>query len=163
MVVLRGVYLSVTFFLSFHFRYVDAFTCPGRASCKTDSHKIFSTLIEESETAAAAPVAVTLEQTEDDDTDTIRNLNRGFPGLEENDKFECDESVEFWRDFQKDGVATAQENIQSLGRVATSFASLGPEGMSYWLVRFRVVDFYIVDQVALRGSAYTHFFCASYF
>jgi hypothetical protein len=57
------------------------------------------------------------------------------PGLDENEKFECDEYVSFWRDFQSGGFASAEENARSLANVASSFTSLGPEGLSYWLVR----------------------------
>lgn len=56
------------------------------------------------------------------------------PGLDDDGKFECDDSVRFWRDFQVDGFATAQENARSLAEVSGRFANLGPDGLSYWVV-----------------------------
>lgn len=56
------------------------------------------------------------------------------PGMAENAKFRCDQSVEFWRSFQEDGFWSAQENLRELGNVGTRFAQIGPEALSHWLV-----------------------------
>lgn len=59
------------------------------------------------------------------------------PGLNENDLFECDASVGFWRNFQYEegggGDWTTQQNLQEIANIATRFASLGPNAWSYWL------------------------------
>ena len=56
------------------------------------------------------------------------------PGMAENAKFQCEESVEFWQEFQRDGFWSAQENLRELGNVGTRFAQMGPEALSHWLV-----------------------------
>ena len=56
------------------------------------------------------------------------------PGMAENAKFQCEESVKFWQEFQRDGFWSAQENLRELGNVGTRFAQMGPEALSHWLV-----------------------------
>ena len=56
------------------------------------------------------------------------------PGMAENAKFQCEESVGFWQEFQRDGFWSAQENLRELGNVGTRFAQMGPEALSHWLV-----------------------------
>ena len=46
-------------------------------------------------------------------------------GLAENDKFACDPSVYIWQDFQRDGPASAQENLREAARLAGSIVSMG--------------------------------------
>eukprot|EP00978_Attheya_sp_CCMP212_P022194 scaffold65912_cov41-Attheya_sp.AAC.2 len=48
------------------------------------------------------------------------------PGQAENELFQCDDTVAFWRDFQRDGFFTAQKNMQEIAKVAYSFASSDP-------------------------------------
>ena len=55
------------------------------------------------------------------------------PGSEENSLFVCDESVKFWREFQRDGFEPAEKNIQSMAEAAAAFAQKGPTGLSYWI------------------------------
>lgn len=55
------------------------------------------------------------------------------PGLEENSKFQCEENVQFWRDFQKNGLTSARENAISIARVSTKFSALGPDGWKYFM------------------------------
>lgn len=62
------------------------------------------------------------------------------PGMAENAKFRCDQSVEFWRSFQEDGFWSAQENLRELGNVGTRFAQIGPEALSHWLVSWPSLD-----------------------
>jgi hypothetical protein len=56
------------------------------------------------------------------------------PGLKENKKFACDESVQFWRNFQSDGFLSDSQNAQALADVSSRFAAKGPAGISYWVV-----------------------------
>ena len=64
------------------------------------------------------------------------NATPPSPGLDENAKFDCDESVEYWRSFQSSGFWSAHENVQEIVSIGTRFAQRGPKGLNYWLVRF---------------------------
>lgn len=54
------------------------------------------------------------------------------PAEIENEKFACDYTVEFWRDFQINGFDTAQKNLQHLAQVASNFAQ-DPGSLEYFL------------------------------
>lgn len=56
------------------------------------------------------------------------------PAEYENTRFECDPSVEFWMNFQKDGLYEANENLSEVVNVANRFASKGGDALSYWFV-----------------------------
>jgi hypothetical protein len=56
------------------------------------------------------------------------------PGLGENEQFACDESVQFWRNFQSDGFLSDSQNAQALADVSSRFMAKGPAGISYWVV-----------------------------
>jgi len=55
------------------------------------------------------------------------------PGSEENSLFVCDETVDFWREFQRDGFEPAEKNTQTMAEVAAAFLQKGPTGLSYWI------------------------------
>ena len=63
-----------------------------------------------------------------------QQLEQQTPAEYENSKFDCDDSVEFWRNFQKDGLFEANENLREVVNVANRFASKGGDALSYWLV-----------------------------
>lgn len=71
------------------------------------------------------------------------------PGELENEKFVCDESVAFWREFQKDGPTTAQENAQQILLIATEFAR-SRDGADYWLRHVGRTSYFIAN--ALFGA-----------
>ncbi len=71
------------------------------------------------------------------------------PAQYEELKFECDESVEFWKNFQKDGLYDTNQNLSEVVNVANRFASKGADAMSYWLVRYSNATF-------LTGLSYVH-------
>ena len=55
------------------------------------------------------------------------------PGLEENEVFRCDDSVAFWRDFQRDGPEDAASNFRRAAEVASAgLASGGAKAVVYW-------------------------------
>eukprot|EP00986_Skeletonema_menzelii_P021390 scaffold34360_cov177-Skeletonema_menzelii.AAC.2 len=55
-------------------------------------------------------------------------------GLDENNLFKCDDSVEFWRNFQIDGFQSAQENLVELSNISRRFiTSQDPDAISYWV------------------------------
>lgn len=71
------------------------------------------------------------------------------PGMAENAKFQCEESVEFWQKFQRDGFWSAQENLRELGNVGTRFAQIGPEALGHWLVSC------LFSTISVHCSSYT--------
>jgi ubiquinone/menaquinone biosynthesis C-methylase UbiE len=55
------------------------------------------------------------------------------PGMRENDVFECDESVTFWRDFQRQRFLEPRENLEEIARVTQRFTTkYGTEGLDHW-------------------------------
>ena len=56
------------------------------------------------------------------------------PGSKENEKFDCDESVQFWRDFQSDGFLSDSQNARALADVSSRFMAKGSAGIRYWVV-----------------------------
>ena len=74
------------------------------------------------------------------------------PGMAENAKFQCEESVKFWQEFQRDGFWSAQENLRELGNVGTRFAQMGPEALSHWLVSCLFFQLYYCMQRAACSS-----------
>jgi hypothetical protein len=100
-------------------------------------HPIRSSTLESTEATEAGVLSFDLTPTASSSTEgqSSKSAESALrPGLDENEKFECDEYVQFWRDFQSGGFASGEENTRSLADVAASFTSLGPEGLSYWLV-----------------------------
>lgn len=55
------------------------------------------------------------------------------PGADENDIFQCDESVDFWRNFQRAGLESTEQNLRAIPAVASSFVGKGPNAISYWV------------------------------
>jgi ubiquinone/menaquinone biosynthesis C-methylase UbiE len=76
-------------------------------------------------------------------------LNR-TPGQDENTLFDCDPSVQFWRDFQSTGYATSQKNIRDMFDIATRFSSLGSTGTLYFARHVARSGYFIVN--ALLGN-----------
>ena len=71
------------------------------------------------------------------------------PAEVENEKFDCDPTVEFWRNFQIDGLESAQENAQNLASVISNFAS-SRDGLNYWLRHTGRTGYFISN--ALLGN-----------
>jgi ubiquinone/menaquinone biosynthesis C-methylase UbiE len=55
------------------------------------------------------------------------------PGAEENAIFQCDENVDFWRNFQRGGLESTEQNVRAMAAVASSFTEKGPDAVSYWV------------------------------
>lgn len=63
--------------------------------------------------------------------ESIQSQNKSIsPGSDENKKFKCDSSVEFWREFQRDKFADASSNVREIVGVVTKNAT--GDGASYW-------------------------------
>ena len=71
-------------------------------------------------------------------------------GLAENEKFQCDESVKMWQDFQASGFASSQENFDQMHQVASRFASMGPEAAQFFAKHVGRSSYFLAN--ALLGS-----------
>lgn len=74
-----------------------------------------------------------------------------FPGRDENSKFDCDDSVGFWRNFQTTESAPLDENVRAMSQVATRFLTTGPNGGAYFAKHFARSGYFVVN--ALFGNA----------
>ena len=124
---------------------------PAAIGRRLQSGLILQSTVEEEEdvaaTAAAAsedgPIVLPAESADaaqspleggDDAKAEVESEKPEKPGMAENSKFQCEESVEMWQELQRDGFWSAQENLRELGNVGTRFAQMGPEALSHWLV-----------------------------
>ena len=83
------------------------------------------------------------------DTTTNSDNTDQSPGMRENAVFECDESVYFWRDFQRQGLATTAANVQHLAEITQRFTTrYGPAGLDHWW-RYVGRSAYFVTNAAL--------------
>ncbi len=56
------------------------------------------------------------------------------PAEYENKIFECDASVQGWKDFQRSGLSDSSDNIREIVNVANRFINKGEDAINYWLV-----------------------------
>lgn len=115
---------------------------PSPSRTRAQSGLVLRSTVEEEEVAAAIPtvesVATATDATDSmpGDSSSVGGAEAAKPGIAENAKFQCEDSVEFWSSFQREGFSTAQENLQELGNIGTRFAQMGPKALSYWLVSY---------------------------
>eukprot|EP00574_Skeletonema_japonicum_P000561 CAMPEP_0201738508 /NCGR_PEP_ID=MMETSP0593-20130828/45287_1 /ASSEMBLY_ACC=CAM_ASM_000672 /TAXON_ID=267983 /ORGANISM="Skeletonema japonicum, Strain CCMP2506" /LENGTH=496 /DNA_ID=CAMNT_0048232729 /DNA_START=168 /DNA_END=1658 /DNA_ORIENTATION=- len=80
--------------------------------------------------------ALSDEVSEKKEVINIDDANKALPsspGLDENHLFKCDDSVEYWRNFQRDGFQSAQENLLEISNVSRRFiTSQDSDAVSYW-------------------------------
>ena len=117
---------------------------PSRLGCKhsrLQSGLILRSTVEEKEDVAATAGEEKPVDLQAESVDAVRLIKKAEsgeasqkPGMAENAKFQCEESVKFWQEFQRDGFWSAQENLLELGNVGARFAQMGPEALGYWLV-----------------------------
>ena len=117
---------------------------PSHTCTRAQSGLVLRSTVEEEEVAAAVPtvegVAAATDATDSmpGDSISVGGAEAAKPGMAENAKFQCEDSVEFWSSFQRERFSTAQENLQELGNIGTRFAQMGPEALSYWLVSYAI-------------------------
>jgi hypothetical protein len=75
------------------------------------------------------------------------------PGSTENNKFQCDESVRMWRDFQASGFSSTEENLDQMRQVAARFASMGPESRQFFAKHLGRSSYFIFNAI-LGSTAY---------
>jgi ubiquinone/menaquinone biosynthesis C-methylase UbiE len=71
------------------------------------------------------------------------------PAERENDKFFCDESVEFWRNFQINGFDSAEQNLQKFAQLASRFAQ-NPDSLDYFVRHGGRTGYFVAN--AILGS-----------
>jgi hypothetical protein len=86
----------------------------------------------------------------EDPTTTSATTTTMPPGMAENAKFDCDESVAMWRDFQAAGFGTLEDNLNDMSRVANRFAAMGPQAQSFFLKHLGRSAYFVVN--ALLGT-----------
>ena len=74
------------------------------------------------------------------------------PAEYENSVFQCDETVNFWIDFNRDGSMTAEDYTRGALDVSNRFRNKGGEAMSYW-IRHNVRTGYFFTNAALGLAA----------
>jgi hypothetical protein len=116
---------------------VSAFTSPASLSVRVKE----------------TPKATTMwTSTMDPPTTTTPTVHKSSvsPGLAENSKFDCHESVAFWRDFQSAGFGTVEDNLNEMSRVASRFAAMGPQAQSFFVRHLGRSAYFAVN--ALLGT-----------
>lgn len=77
-----------------------------------------------------------------------------FPGRDENERFRCDPSVTFWRDFQNTGVQpSVQDNIRDMATIAQRFVSAERESSSYFVRHLGRTGYFVINAI-LGDAAY---------
>jgi ubiquinone/menaquinone biosynthesis C-methylase UbiE len=74
------------------------------------------------------------------------------PASYENEKFTCDPSVSFWREYNRENTMKETDFIQTISSVAQKFTSRGGEAFNYWL-RHNVRTGYFFSNAVLGVSA----------
>jgi len=90
----------------------------------------------------------------DEDTDVPNDLDfdeNCFPGRDENARFRCDPSVEFWRNFQNPDASSAPQNLRDIGAIAQKFIL---NGQSSYFARHVGRTAYFMANAALGDAAY---------
>jgi len=70
------------------------------------------------------------------------------PAEYENIKFQCDETVNFWMDFNRQGLYETQDYIKDMTDVSDRFFAKGGEALRYW-IRHNARTGYFVTNAAL--------------
>ena len=100
----------------------------GRAISSTTSTKF--NLSSVTPTSTSMPATTT-----DNDTETsICEKKKHSPAEYENSLFQCDETVEFWFNFQRSGLNNASENMSEILNVSNRFAMKGGDALIYFIV-----------------------------
>lgn len=90
----------------------------------------------------------------DEEKDSSSTATSTSPGLRENEIFDCDSSVEFWREFgNQNNPRTLQSNIADIAAVASRFAAQGPDALRY-LLRHTGRSSYFVGNALLGNLGY---------
>ena len=77
-----------------------------------------------------------------------------FPGRDENERFRCDPSVTFWRDFQNTSVQpSVQDNIRDMATIAQRFVSAQRESSSYFVRHLGRTGYFVINAI-LGDAAY---------
>ncbi len=71
------------------------------------------------------------------------------PGLRENSLFECDPSVQFWREYDNTTL-TAQSNLARIAAISGNFVQRGPDGFSYWVGHSIRTLYFLVHAALIR-------------
>lgn len=90
--------------------------------------------VEEAATSTNASSEAMSEEKEVINIDDADNaVPPSSPGLDENHLFKCTGSVEYWRNFQRDGFQSPQENLLEISNISRRFiTSQDSDAIIYW-------------------------------
>ena len=130
------LYISTVYFVTLaclsEVRAIVAFSQPPLRNLRAPFHRIKASTLE-SPTTAHSSITETTQPSS--------------PAEIENVKFECDETVQFWQDFQRDGFASVQDNVRELAAIASRFAAKGPDGIDFWLRHVARLGYFATNAV----------------
>jgi len=101
---------------------------------------------------------------DDDDDDFASFDDNCFPGRDENDRFQCDPSVAFWRNFQaldgdvshEENLFSAQHNLREMASIAQKFVGSAKGGPSSYFGRHLGRTAYFAMNAALGDAAFKY-------
>jgi len=70
------------------------------------------------------------------------------PAEYENTKFQCEENIQFWMDYNRQGLYETQDYIKVITDVSSRFLAKGGEALSYW-IRHNARTGYFITNAAL--------------
>ena len=114
----------------------DAFVPSYTSSSVTTSITKFGSTATKDEVVEVATIDVEQQKPINNIVDTQSSKSSSSsssPGLDENKLFNCDDSVEYWRNFQIDGFRSAQQNLAEMASISRRFVTLSDsDAISYW-------------------------------
>ena len=69
------------------------------------------------------------------------------PAEYENTKFQCDETVNFWMDFNRQGLYETQDYIKKITDVSDRFFAKGGEALRYWIRHNARTGYFVTNAV----------------
>jgi len=145
-------------FLLFLLSPSEAFTTPWTEH--NHAVRLFSTreaidekqideLLRYKETGNVAPDSQTQRLKSKFENSVIPNFKLfSSPAEYENTKFKCDDSVYFWRDYNREGLYEQKDYIKEINDVSNRFVTKGGDALNYW-IRHNIRTGYFVSNAVL--------------
>lgn len=78
----------------------------------------------------------------------ITDCTFSSPAEYENDRFQCDDNVYFWRDYNREGLYETQDYMKEINNVSNRFLRRGGGALNYW-IRHNIRTGYFFTNAAL--------------
>ena len=130
------------------FATTEAFVSPLHKEFRGNSQNVLAaTVSDEEATKPEAPLyAINPFHRIETDIDTLDDSLK--PGRTENEKFRCDESVEFWKTFRSLGNAKNLDRARSIIAKHVLSESSNDESRAYWLSHVLRTSYFVTNAVA---------------